>query len=294
MSPPVLRFAPSPTGALHLGHALSALLTHDAARARGGRFLLRIEDIDRTRCRPAFEQGIQDDLAWLGLAWERPVRRQSDNFADYRAAARELANLGLLYPCTCTRAEIAGTVAALEETEGPWPRDPDGTPLYPGTCRPHEPVRPDIGLAEAGHHALRLDMRRAAALAGSLSWIEHGDAFYDRASAPVEHIVAEPARWGDVVICRKETPTSYHLSVTVDDALQGITHVTRGRDLYDATAIHRLLQTLLGLPAPNYAHHRLLMNDDGHKLSKTRGDTGLAALRDAGRTPADIRRMVGL
>ncbi len=295
MPRPVLRFAPSPTGALHLGHALSALLAHDAARRVGGRFLLRIEDIDGTRCRPEFERGIYEDLAWLGLDWETPVCRQSDHFADYREAAGRLAAMGLLYPCTCSRSEIAAAVGAIEERAGgPWPRDPDGSPLYPGTCRPKEPVEPDISLVEAGHHALRIDMARAVAVAGPLSWLEFGDPFYSPDNPDAARVDADPAVWGDVVVCRKETPTSYHLSVVHDDALQGITHVTRGRDLYEATAIHRLLQTLLGLPEPAYAHHRLLMGDDGRKLSKTRGDTSLAALRAAGRTPQDIRRMVGL
>jgi glutamyl-Q tRNA(Asp) synthetase len=296
--PIVLRFAPSPTGRLHLGHALSAILAHDAARRLGGRFLLRIEDTDVTRCRPAFEDAIYDDLAWLGLTWEEPVRRQSAHFDDYRGAAMRLADRGLLYPCACTRKEIARAVAEKESGGRPWPRDPDGTPLYPGTCKLAEPAMIDIDTAISGEVALRLDMARATVAAGGpLSWVEYGDRFYaddfDPASGG-EAIAADPIAWGDVVLCRKETPTSYHLSVVVDDALQAITHVTRGRDLYEATAIHRLLQGLLGLPAPFYAHHHLLFGPDGRKLSKSESDTSLEALRADGATPADIRRLVGL
>ena len=301
MSIPVLRFAPSPTGTMHLGSALSALLAHDAAVRLGGRFLLRIEDTDTTRCRPEYEAAILDELAWLGLRWEQPVRRQSEHFTDYRSAASRLAELGLLYPCACSRSEIAATIAALDTPGRPWPRDPDGTPLYPGTCRPHEPVEVNAALAEDGTHALRLDMARAIEMAiemsGSLHWAEFGDAFYALGfdvAAPGERIPADPGRWGDVVLCRKETPTSYHLSVVCDDALQGVTHVTRGRDLYEATAIHRLLQTLLGLPEPAYGHHRLLTGADGRKLSKTARDTGIGSLREDGVAPADIRGMVGL
>jgi len=293
----VLRFAPSPTGELHIGHALSALLACDAARRTGGRFLLRIEDIDVGRCRPAFEALIFDDLAWLGIDWEVPVRRQSEHFDDYRAAAHRLAKAELLYPCTCTRSEIAAAVEAREKDGTPWPRDPDGSPLYPGLCRPPAPVEADVTAAGTGDVALRLDMARALELAGGpLAWTEYGDDFYgpDVDAAAPQRIAADPAAWGDVVLGRKDTPTSYHLSVVVDDALQGITHVTRGRDLYEATAIHRLLQSLLDLPEPAYAHHRLLTDADGRKLSKSRRDTSLRALRDAGTTAADIRRMVGL
>ncbi|MEJ8570238.1 tRNA glutamyl-Q(34) synthetase GluQRS [Microbaculum marinum] len=296
--PVVLRFAPSPTGRLHLGHALSALLAHEAARRLGGRFLLRIEDIDPTRCRPEFEAAICDDLAWLGIGWEEPVRRQSEHVDAYLRAAARLADAGLLYPCTCSRRRIADAVAAREAAGALWPRDPDGSPLYPGTCRPAGPLRLDVRqLARAGV-ALRLDMAAAVARAGGgLQWCEYGDTFYTPAFDPASRgqaVRADPSGWGDVVLCRKETPTSYHLSVTVDDALQAITHVTRGRDLYEATAIHRLLQRLLDLPEPRYAHHRLLRGAEGRKLSKSAGDTGLRALRDAGATPRDVRRMAGL
>ena len=298
----ILRFAPSPTGALHLGTALSALLTYDAAHRLGGRFLLRIENIDLGRCRREHEQALLEVLAWLGLAWDRPVRRQSEHFDTYRNGLAALNRQGLLYACTCTRSGIAGVVADHEQTGTPWPHDPDGAPLYPGTCRPGRPAPLDLDAVMGKGAALRLDMDRALAAAGQeIVWREHGDAlFEDRTGPPIgslpapRTVVATPARWGDVVLARKDTPTSYHLSVVMDDALQGITHVTRGMDLFEATAIHRLLQILLGLPEPLYAHHRLLIGKDGRKLSKSRGDSGLQALRDAGNTPVDIRRRLGL
>ncbi len=288
MPHPVLRFAPSPNGELHLGHAYSALVTHNLARRMGGRFLLRIEDIDRARCRPHYEAAIYRDLAWLGLDWEHPVRRQSDHMDAYRGALARLDEMGLLYPCFATRAEIHAAVAQREATHGRWPCDPDGAPLYPQL---HKRLTPDERAsfeAKGRPFALRLDMEKAVALAGRLSWTELSE---DGNTAMVP---AEPERWGDVVIARKDVPTSYHLSVVVDDAVQTISHVTRGRDLFHATSIHRLLQALLGLPEPLYYHHRLIHDGDGAKLSKSRGDTGLRALREAGADPNDIRRMVGL
>jgi glutamyl-Q tRNA(Asp) synthetase len=288
MPRPVLRFAPSPNGYLHLGHAYSALVSHRTARRLGGRFLLRIEDIDAGRCRPEFEAAIYEDLAWLGLDWEESVRRQSDHFDAYRRAARRLEERGLLYPCFASRAEVAATVARREAQAGSWPRDPDGAPLYPGLHRNLPDAERARLAAEGGPFALRLDMEKAAALAGPLSWTEIAD---DGAGICIP---ADPAMWGDIVVMRKDVPASYHLAVVVDDALQGITHVTRGRDLYWQTSIHRLLQELQGLPAPVYAHHRLILDRDGHKLSKSRGDTALRALRESGATPDDIRRMVGL
>jgi glutamyl-Q tRNA(Asp) synthetase len=267
---------------LHLGHALSALLDDDLCRQAGGRFLLRIEDTDLTRCRPEFEAAIYEDLRWLGLSWEEPVRRQSEHFADYHKALDRLTALGLVYPSFMSRAEIAAANA-----DPAWPRDPDGTPLYPGTERTLGRDEA-AALAEAGRPlSLRLRMDRAIALAGPLTWIEEG--FGER-----QTIAADPAAWGDVVIARKDTPTSYHLSVVVDDALQGVTHIVRGRDLYHATAIHVLLQKLLGLPSPVYHHHRLVLDADGRKLSKSDRSVSLSALRKAGNTPDDIRRMVGL
>ena len=283
MPPPVFRFAPSPNGYLHLGHALSALLNAEAARAAGGRLLLRIEDIDVTRCRPEFESAIYEDLAWLGIDWEQPVRRQSEHFGDYRAALERLEALGLIYPSFQSRAEIAALVAERER-DGPWPRDPDGAPLYPGTARELPPEERARRMAAGEPYALRLDMAKALARIGALTWDE----------AERGAIAANPAAWGDVVLARKDTPASYHLAVTVDDALQGVTDVVRGQDLFHSTSVHRLLQSLLGLPAPRYRHHRLILDADGRKLSKSTAATALRQLRAEGLTPADIRRRIGL
>lgn len=283
---PVLRFAPSPNGALHLGHALSALTTWDTAQRLGGRFLLRIEDIDQGRTRPQFIAGIFEDIAWLGLTWEEPVLIQSQRFAIYARAAEALARQGLLYPCFATRAEI-------ETAADPYARDPDGAPLYPGLWRDRSPADVAARIAHGEPHALRLDTAKALARAqellagGRLTFVEGlGDG--------ARTVPADPTRWGDAVLVRKDTPTSYHLSVVVDDAAQGITHVTRGQDLFAATDLHRLLQVLLGLPAPIYQHHRLITDATGRKLSKSARDTSLRALREAGATPDDVREMVGM
>ncbi|MEJ0078875.1 MAG: tRNA glutamyl-Q(34) synthetase GluQRS [Alphaproteobacteria bacterium] len=287
MKQPVFRFAPSPNGHLHLGHALSALIDFEMARALGGRFLLRIEDIDPTRCRPEFEQAIYEDLAWLDIAWEEPVRRQSENLDAYARALAKLEADGLLYPSFESRGDIARYVA--EHSHPHWPHDPDGAPLYPGLSRKlsHE-ERTRRKASEP--YALRLDMNAALARAGALTWVETGaDPKQDH-----ETRMAEPDKWGDVVLARKDTPTSYHLSVVVDDALQGVTHVVRGQDLYQATSVHRVLQALLGLPVPLYHHHRLIFDAEGKKLSKSTGATALRELRRQGKTPADIRRIVGL
>ena len=283
MPPPVFRFAPSPNGYLHLGHALSALLNAEAAAAAGGRLLLRIEDIDVTRCRPEFENAIYEDLAWLGIDWEQPVRRQSEHFGDYRAALERLEAMELIYPSFESRAEIAALVAERER-DGPWPRDPDGAPLYPGTARELPPEERARRMAAGEPYALRLDMSKALARAEALTWDE----------AEREVIAANPAAWGDVVLARKDTPASYHLAVTVDDALQGVTDVVRGQDLFHSTSVHRLLQSLLGLPEPRYRHHRLILDADGRKLSKSTAATALRQLRAEGLTPADIRRRIGL
>lgn len=293
MSRPVLRFAPSPNGRLHLGHALSALLNARMARALGGRLLIRIEDIDAARCTPELEAGVLEDLAWLGLDWERPVRRQSEHFSDYRAALDRLAALGLLRKTFLTRGEIARAVARLEEERGaPWPCDPDGAPLYPGDEAVLSPAEIAARAAQGAPFALRLDMRAALGRCKApLTWQELPD---DEARGAPSRLAADPARWGDVVLARKDTPTSYHLSVVVDDARQGVTHVVRGKDLFEATAVHRLLQVLLGLPEPLYRHHRLILDADGRKLSKSQGDTALAELRARGATPDDIRRRIGL
>jgi glutamyl-Q tRNA(Asp) synthetase len=285
----VFRFAPSPNGYLHLGHAYSALLNHDMARESGGRLILRIEDIDATRCRPEYEAAIYDDLRWLGISWHEPVRRQSEHFADYQAVLGKLDAQGLLYPSFESRSEINALVAACEQ-RGRWPRDPDGAPLYPGNARKLKAAE-RMRRRDAGEpYALRLAMDAAVARAGVLHWTETGSGPHGERGL----LTAVPQVWGDVVLARKETPTSYHLSVAVDDALQGVTDVVRGQDLFWSTGVHRLLQALLDLPEPIYHHHRLILDADGHKLSKTTQATGLRELRAKGATAADIRRMVGL
>jgi glutamyl-Q tRNA(Asp) synthetase len=289
MSPPVFRFAPSPNGFLHLGHACSALLNFDAAQRVGGRFLLRIEDIDPTRCRSEFEAAICEDLGWLGITWETPVRRQSDHLADYRAALDRLAALGLLYPSFESRAEIAALVKA-REAEGTWPRDPDGAPLYPGTAKSLPAGERERRLRTGAPFALRLDMDAACRLAGDLTWTEHGSG----PAGETGEIVASPKVWGDVILARKDTPTSYHLSVVIDDALQGVTNVVRGQDLFQSTAVHRLLQRILDLPQPVYRHHDLIRDSAGKKLSKSSRAIGLRELRAGGMTADGVRRLIGL
>lgn len=285
----VFRFAPSPNGYLHLGHAYSALLNYDMARACDGQLLLRIENIDASRCRPEYESAIYEDLHWLGISWVEPVRRQSEHFADYRASLAKLEAGGLLYPSFESRSEIAAMVADRERA-GPWPRDPDGVPLYPGAARTM-PLDERAGRRRAGQpFALRLNIEAAAARTGPLTWSENGRGPQHQTG----RVAAELQRWGDVVLARKELPTSYHLAVVVDDAFQGVTDVVRGQDLFWATGIHRLLQTLLGLPEPAYCHHRLILDDEGRKLSKATQATSLRQLRAAGTNAADIRRMVGL
>lgn len=283
--PRIFRFAPSPNGPLHLGHAYSALLNGDLAREAGGRLLIRIEDIDVTRCRPEFEASILDDLGWLGLEWERPVRRQSEHFDAYAEALGRLKAMDLVYPSFLSRAEIRAATASPD-----WPRDPDGAPLYPGEDRDLPVSEASARMASGAPYAWRLKMDAAMAKAGPLSFTEHGRG----PEGETGTVTAEPGLWGDVVIARKEIPTSYHLSVVVDDALQGITDVVRGEDLFHATSVHRLLQALLGLPEPAYRHHGLIRDAEGRKLSKSEGATGLRVLRDAGATPADIRARVGL
>ncbi|MDF2997723.1 MAG: tRNA glutamyl-Q(34) synthetase GluQRS [Xanthobacteraceae bacterium] len=275
---PIFRFAPTPNGPLHLGHARSAILNFEAARATGGRFLLRIEDIDATRCRPEYEAAIFDDLAWLGLDWEQPVRRQSEHMADYAAALARLDQMGLVYPSFESRAEIR---RAVEARPG-WPRDPDGAPLFPFTRGAMSEAIRERRRAAGEPYALRLDMRAALDQAGQpLSWHEEGEGI----------IPADPAAWGDVVIARKEVPTSYHLAVVVDDALQGITHVVRGTDLRPSTSVHRLMQHLLGLPAPVYRHHTLVLDEQGRKLSKSLGAPSIAGLRVQGMAPEEVKRL---
>jgi glutamyl-Q tRNA(Asp) synthetase len=285
----ILRFAPSPNGYLHLGHAYSALLNADMARELGGRWLLRIEDIDESRSRPEYEDAIYEDLAWLGIAWEQPVRRQSRHFDDYRAAIAKLDAEGLLYPSFESRGEIAALVAEREQ-RGRWPRDPDGAPLYPGSGRQLSPAERQRRIDAGEPYSLRLAMDAAIARAGVLTWTETGCG----PQGQTGRIAATPQMWGDIVLARKDVPTSYHVAVTVDDALQGVTDIVRGQDLFWSTGIHRLLQTLLGLPEPNYHHHRLILDADGNKLSKSAQAKSLRELRVTGATATDIRRMVGL
>ncbi|CCQ72570.1 tRNA glutamyl-Q(34) synthetase GluQRS [Magnetospira sp. QH-2] len=270
------RFAPSPTGYLHLGHAYSALFSHQKAQQAGGRFLLRMEDIDVGRCRSEFHDAILEDLAWLGLTWEGPVRRQSEHMAVYANALHRLRERALLYPCFCSRREIAEEIAASASA----PHGPDG-PHYPGTCRTMDPQVRRERLDRGDPHALRLDMQQAIHQAGILGWsdAEQGDQ------------VARPEIFGDVVLARRDVATSYHLSVTVDDHLQGVTLVTRGTDLFEASHVHRLLQALLDLDRPLYHHHRLLVGTDGKRFAKRDKSLTLRALREAGRTAEEVRTM---
>jgi glutamyl-Q tRNA(Asp) synthetase len=280
--PPVFRFAPSPNGYLHLGHALSALLNAERAKAAAGRLLLRIEDIDEARCRPEYEAAIYQDLAWLGIAWERPVRRQSEHYADYRAALARLDAMGLTYRAYETRSEIGRAAAGY---------DPDGAPLYPWRHNTIIDADERRRRSDAGEpFALRLDMAAAVARTGALTWEETGAG----PAGETGSIAANPQAWGDVILARKETPTSYHLAVVTDDAAQGVTDMVRGRDLFPATSVHRLLQALLDLPAPRYLHHHLILDAEGAKLSKSTSATGLRELRGRGATAADIRKAVGL
>ncbi|MGO9547055.1 MAG: tRNA glutamyl-Q(34) synthetase GluQRS [Rhodomicrobium sp.] len=281
---PVLRFAPSPNGWLHPGHAFSALFTARAATQLSGTFLLRIEDIDPFRSKPEFDAGIRQDLAWLGLDWPEPVLRQSARMAAYAAAADALRRLGLLYPCFCSRREIAAAAAGT---------DPDGAPLYAGTCRNLARDESAGRLARGERAQWRLKMETAAALAGPLAILEAPAPGFDALWADAVPRPADPKRWGDAVLIRKETPTSYHLSVVIDDAGQGVTHITRGMDLFAATDLHVLLQRILGLPSPLYCHHRLLKDREGHKLAKSKGAASLRSLREAGNPAAEIRRALG-
>jgi glutamyl-Q tRNA(Asp) synthetase len=282
----VTRFAPSPTGFLHLGHAFAALMASRAAERNGGRFLLRIEDIDQGRSRREYEQAIRNDLSWLGLAFEEPVRRQSEHFADYAAALKTLDEAGLLYPCFCTRKEIADEIARAAEA----PHGPDG-PLYPGTCRRLSREVREARIALGESYALRLDVEKAAGkIARALTFMEQGAG----SDGETGEQIARPALFGDAVLARKELPASYHLAVVVDDALQGVTLVTRGHDLFPATHIHRLLQACLGYEPPAYAHHRLILDASGKKFSKRDRSVTLENLRRNGATPASIIAQLGL
>lgn len=281
----VTRFAPSPTGYLHLGHAFAAITAHDAAKAVGGKFLLRIEDIDTTRRRPEFETAIAEDLTWLGLSWETPVLRQSTRIDAYRAALDTLKAKGLLYPCFCTRAEIASEVARAAEA----PHGPEGA-LYPGTCRHLDAATRAAKIASGAPYALRLDTEKIAARVGPLTFEECGVAPNGKTGT----ITVNPHLFGDIVLARKETPASYHLAVVVDDAFQNVSLVTRGNDLFSAAHIQCVLQLLLGLRAPTYAHHKLILDPNGKKFSKRDSAVTLRSLRERGVTAEEIRAMIGL
>ena len=289
MTRPVFRLAPSPNGRLHLGHAYSALLNQNFATRLDGRLLLRLEDIDTARCTPEFEAGVLADLAWLGISWDVPVRRQSEHFDEYQASLRKLEQEGLVYPAFMSRGEIRAHIA--EHNSRNWPHDPDGAPLYPGLDKALSLKKRAALIADGKSFAWRLDMAGALARIGqSLEWTELSgdDLSHSRA------VDARAEAWGDVILARRDVPTSYHLSVVVDDALQGVTHIVRGLDLFTATAVHRVLQELLDLPQPAYHHHRLILGPDGRKLSKSEKSTGIAALRDQGETPETIRARVCL
>jgi glutamyl-Q tRNA(Asp) synthetase len=277
---PILRFAPSPNGALHLGHAYSALINERIATEINGRVLLRIDDVDRTRCKPQFVAALIHDLAWLGLRFPAPPRRQSEHGDDYAAALMRLDQRGLVYPCFCSRAEVARASASQH--------DPDGAPFYSGTCRALSPAEACDRLARGDKAALRLDMQRAIDAAPALlCWAEYGEG-----AVPAQRSAA-PEVWGDVVLRGRDLAASYHLAVVVDDALEGVTDIARGRDLLAATAVHRLLQALLGLAEPRYRHHRLVLDRDGAKLSKSRQSVSLAELRATGLAPDEVRAALG-
>lgn len=274
----ITRFAPSPTGRLHIGHAYSALFAYGRAVESGGRFILRIEDIDAGRCRPEYEEGIYEDLSWLGMAWETPVRRQSGHMGDYRAALGRLEEGGLLYPCFCTRKEIQAEIARAPSA----PHGPEGY-LYPGTCRNLGATERADKIASGIPYALRLDVAKARAETGPLTWLDHAKGLQ----------TAAPETLGDIVLARKDAPASYHLCVTLDDHLQEITLVTRGEDLFHATHMHRLLQGLLGLNVPEWHHHKLLLDEEGRRFAKRNNAVTLQHLRESGKTPADIKNMTG-
>lgn len=274
----VTRFAPSPTGYLHIGHAYSALLAWQTAAEAGGRFILRIEDIDVGRCKPEFEEAIYEDLSWLGIEWETPVRRQSEHLADYEKALTALDRMDLIYPCFCTRGDIKAELSRMGEA-------PHGTlgPVYPGTCGRLPDAERKARIAAGDEHAIRLRMETAVSRTGAVTWRD-----LDRGP-----VVGNPLRHGDIILARKDIPTSYHLAVTVDDALQGVTLITRGEDLADFTDIHRILQSLLGWGAPQYRHHKLLTDASGRRYAKRDHSLTLRALRTAGLTPDDVKAMAG-
>ena len=320
----IVRFAPSPNGYLHLGHAYSALMNGLVARETGGRMLLRMENIDVARCRPEFETAIREDLAWLGLTWETPVRRQSDHFPDYAGVMDRLERRGLVYPCFCSRGDIMAAVAGKPN----WPSDPDGTPLYPGTCKHLSPLQRRRRLESGERASMRLDVDKAIATLAGPAAKEPGpeqpgakDTEAPRATGPLpgngllpkslltkspltwteyrggserRQERADPALWGDAVLARKDIGTSYHIAVVVDDAAQGVTDIVRGEDLFMATSLHRLLQALLDLPAPDYHHHGLLIDGTGQKLSKSLRAKPLRTYRQDGYSVAGVLERIDL
>lgn len=288
---PVLRFAPSPNGELHLGHAYSALVNQALARKLDGSLLLRIEDIDTQRCTPALEKQMLEDLEWIGLEWEGKVLRQSQSMDRYQETLEALEQEGLVYPSTMSRGEIRRQIELNEESSGnPWPRDPDGVPLYPGKERELDADAREQLKGQSATIAFRLDMHQALErMAAIPSWREHGAGPAGESGS----CSIDPAKWGDVLLGRKDVPASYHLCCVLDDALTGIDLVVRGRDLFAATAVHRLLQELLGLPVPDYYHHDLILDETGRKLSKSLKDTSLRQLKDAGLQPDDVKRIIG-
>ncbi len=271
----VFRFAPSPNGELHLGHAYSALLNLKSAREAGGKCLLRIEDIDTVRCTPELEKQMLEDLEWIGFEWDEEPRRQSEHFAEYQSSLDTLWERGLVYPSALSRSEIKRYVAKRDAVGEKWPRDPDGSPIYPGNERLLGASARNSILNSDKPFAIRLDMNLAVD-AARYEWMESGS-----------FVSAEPLKWGDVILARKDTPASYHLCCVVDDALQGITDVVRGNDLYHATSVHVVLQELLGLISPSYHHHDLVLDENGKKLSKSLASTSLRALRNAGLSRQD-------
>lgn len=278
----VFRFAPSPNGELHLGHAYSALLNLKMARAVGGKCLLRIEDIDRARCTPDLEKQMLEDLEWIGFEWDEEPRRQSEHFGEYKRALKLLLDRGLVYPAVLSRSDIKKRVFEKEASGVSWPCDPDGSPLYPGEERSLTMEQRSAILHGNAPYALRLDMEKAI-----------GEELYQWQETD-RIITADPSQWGDVILARKDTPASYHLCCVMDDALQGVTHVVRGKDLYHATSVHVLLQALFGYLAPVYKHHDLILSDDGEKLSKSRQSVSIRTLKESGKTPAEVVAMLGL
>ncbi len=290
MDEPFFRFAPSPNGYLHLGHALSALFNRNMAVHAGGKLLLRIDDIDLSRARPEFERAIAEDLAWLGIEIDGIVRRQSDHLADYESALDVLKDENLVYPAFMSRSDIRDHIVTAEANGDTWPRDPDGAPHYPGLDKKLDRDERHKRIETGAAYNWRLDMQLARSrISNSLCWMEEGAG----PMGETGHIPVDPGRWGDIVLARSDAPASYHLSVVIDDAVQGITDIVRGCDLFHATAVHRLLQELLGLSVPRYFHHQLVLDGDGRKLSKSQKDTAIRELRTAGMTPADVIKMIG-